>query len=87
MGLWRLREGAMLQPGVHRLQFVSLWGWWCMQGSPLLGSRDFIQGLGEAWGLETSGGWGDGEMALWSPCSVCSQVYIPAHVPHFSLCN
>ena len=68
MGLWGLREGAMLQPGVHRLQFVSLWRWWCMPGSPLLGSRHFIQGLGEAWGLETSGGWGDGETALGSPC-------------------
>lgn len=52
----RLREGAMLQPSVHRLQFVSLWGWWCMNLQPgsLPGSRDLIQGLGEAWGLETS---------------------------------
>lgn len=47
-------------------------------GSPFLGSRDLIQGLGEAWGLETSGGWGNGEAALLSPCSAHISIFLPA---------
>lgn len=59
----------MLQPSVYRFQFVSLLGvvYEPQPRSIFLGSRDLIQGLGEAWGPETSGGWGDGEMARCLP--------------------
>lgn len=81
------QRGAMLQPGVHRLQLVSLWGWWCMnlsRGAPSWGAGILFKDWERpgVWRLRGMGQRGGGPAVS---CSAHISIFLSA--PHSSLCN